>query len=150
MKSSVALWVDGSFMQSGWTGGWGFVAVKDGEVVLEKCAKIECRKLLKHRNISGEVLAVVHAIEWAIQAGHFDFTLYYDYAGLGHWALGKWQAKNDLTKTYQKWIQNKVQSLGLNINWVQVKGHSNLEHNDLADGLAKTGATMGEVVQHFP
>lgn len=43
------------------------------------------------RNVAGEVLGSMAAIEKALELGLKDLTIYYDYMGIEMWAKGLWK-----------------------------------------------------------
>lgn len=137
--AEVDLWVDGSYMGSKKSGGWGFLAVRKNRISVQMYGPIKNPSLLKYRNVSGEILATVFALNWAKDNGYSSVRVFHDYNGIKEWALGNWQRKNELTKSYYSWYQEI--SKEIKIRFVQVKGHSDLPYNDHADHLAKLGAT---------
>lgn len=147
--NNIHIWTDGSFCAKRNIASWGFVITKDGEVFHKQNGKIDNSELVKHRNVSGEIFAVVYGIEWAIRNGHFDISIFYDYNGVYNW-ISHWKTNNDLTKEYKKWINNKIQNLNLKIDWKKVKSHSKIELNDLADDLAKQGLESEFITSKFP
>ena len=48
-------------------------------------------------NVSGELLAAMHVMEYALTHGISECSLYYDYMGIEMWATKKWKRNNVLT-----------------------------------------------------
>ncbi|MCC3869568.1 viroplasmin family protein [Terrisporobacter mayombei] len=87
-------------------------------------------------NIVGELESVKVAINKAKELGMQNIAIYHDLKNIALWASGEWQAKNEYTQEYVKYIENM--SKELNICFVKVKAHSNESvYNDLADEAAK-------------
>ncbi len=87
-------------------------------------------------NIVGELESVKVAINKAKELGKKDIAIYHDLKNIALWASGEWQAKNEYTQEYVKYME--LMSKELNICFVKVKAHSNESvYNDLADEAAK-------------
>lgn len=139
-KNAVIAYVDGSYNQKLKVYGAGVVYITEGE-------EIELMKSFDdayhtHRNVAGEVKASELAIAKAIEDEKSQIVIYHDYQGISSWATGEWKANNDLTKAYKKFIEDARKNI--EIDFVKVKGHSNDEYNDRADGLAKQASGIGE------
>lgn len=91
---------------------------------------------LEHRNVAGEIMAVLKAVAWSRKHRRRAITIHYDYQGLASWISGEWQAKTPFTQAYAKTVRDS----GLKIHWVKVKSHSGEPFNDLADQLAREAA----------
>ena len=53
-------------------------------------------------NVSGELLAALHVVDYALDHGYTSCSLYYDYMGIEMWATGRWKTNNQLTTNYAK------------------------------------------------
>lgn len=88
-------------------------------------------------NIVGELEAVKVAINKAKEFGKKNIAIYHDLKNIALWASGEWQAKNEYTQEYVKYIEDE--SKELNICFIKVKAHSNESiYNDFADEAAKS------------
>lgn len=97
-------------------------------------------KLFKdHRNVAGELLAVIKAIEVCVEKSINIVKICYDYTGIENWAEGRWNTNTPLTIKYRNKIRH-FRKLGIKIKWEKVKAHSGIKENELADKLAKKGA----------
>jgi len=114
---------------------WGFVILKNNKIVHEDCGEAPVKRFKKHRNIYGEIVAVIQTIKWCKQNDIKEITIIYDYSGLEEWATGRWKKKTLMTKLYYE----SVITSGIHIKWIKVKGHSGDIWNDYADSLAKKG-----------
>ena len=87
------------------------------------------------RNVAGEILGSMAAIEKALKLGLPEITVYYDYAGIELWADGSWKRNKKGTMAYYEYICSVKDRI--RIHFVKVKGHSGVEGNEEADRLAK-------------
>lgn len=138
-SSMIEVWVDGSCFPQGDGSlrlGWGVLVKKNGvEIHREKGNDIP-QAAMNHRNVAGEILAILKAIQWCQSQGITEMTIYFDYQGLESWATGAWRTKLPYTQAYTQ----AVNESGITIHWVKVKAHSGNPENDLVDQLAKEGA----------
>ena len=91
-------------------------------------------------NVSGELLAALHVVDYALDHGYTSCSLYYDYMGIEMWAIGRWNTNNPLTTSYAK--RMKEASKQIRIDFHKVKAHSGIAYNDRADALAKKGTVL--------
>lgn len=88
------------------------------------------------RNVAGEVLAVITALEWATINNYKKIKIYHDYVGVASWADGSWRAKTPISNFYTSKLKSKYKKY-LDFKFVKVKGHSGVEYNEVVDKLAK-------------
>ena len=86
-------------------------------------------------NIVGELEATKLAIQTAEERGENQIFIYHDLNNISLWASGEWQAKNEYTQEYVRFIEEKSKTM--QIQFIKVKGHSGNTHNDAADKLAE-------------
>ena len=87
-------------------------------------------------NIVGELESVKVAINKAKELGKKNIAIYHDLKNIALWASGEWQAKNEYTQEYVRYMETMSEEM--NICFVKVKAHSNESvYNDLADEAAK-------------
>lgn len=89
----------------------------------------------QHRNVAGELLGAMKAFDLANKLNSKKLTIYHDYEGISAWVTGAWQAKNNMTKYYQKLALELQENIEL--VFVKVKAHSGDPLNEKADKLAK-------------
>ncbi len=131
----IYIYVDGSFMVHKGNYSYGFLVVKNNEILFEKNGIGHEEEAIALRNVSGEVEGAMKATEYAISKGYKDIVLCYDYQGIESWALGTWKRNNKITQNYHAFMQEKFNEI--NIIFKKIKGHSGNKFNDRADILAK-------------
>ena len=126
--------VDGSYNIATKVYGYGGFLMADGKKeVLQGSGSEE--EMVSMRNVAGEVLGSMAAIEKAVELGLAELTIYYDYMGIEMWATGVWKRNKKGTIAYYDYIQSIKDKITL--HFVKVKGHSGVEGNEEADRLAK-------------
>lgn len=93
-------------------------------------------------NVSGELLAAKHVMEYALTHGISKCSLYYDYMGIEMWAMKKWKRNNVLTNEYAAFCERIFQQV--NVCFYKVHAHTGDTYNEMADQLAKAGAAKGK------
>ena len=83
------------------------------------------------RNVSGEILGAMAAVERAIELKLPEVTIYYDYMGIEMWAEGAWKRNRQGTIAYYEYMQSAKNKI--RIKFVKVKGHSGVDGNEEAD-----------------
>lgn len=86
-------------------------------------------------NIVGEIEASKYAINLAKNKNLKKLCIYHDLKNIALWASGSWQAKNEYTQDYVRYVEEY--SKELEITFIKVKGHSSNRYNDIADRLAR-------------
>lgn len=126
--------VDGSFnTRTGVYGFGGFLVAGDDRYTLQGSG--DDAELASMRNVAGEILGSMMAIDKAVKLGLSSVVIYYDYMGIEMWAKGLWKRNKKGTIAYYDFIQSVKDKIA--INFVKVKGHSGVEGNEIADMLAK-------------
>lgn len=138
----VTVYTDGSFNQTIPAYGWGFIAVLPGEKTHIEFNVGKIPELLPQRNVAGEMMAAMKAVQWAALNSYKTIELRYDYAGVGKWPLGTQQVSknNEYAGYYRDWMQKMADMI--DIQYVQIPGHSGDWYNEQADELAKKGCKL--------
>jgi ribonuclease HI len=126
--------VDGSFNSATGVYGYGGFLMCDGDKHILQGSGDD-PEMASMRNVSGEILGSMAAVELALKLGLRELTVYYDYLGIEMWATGGWKRNKRGTIAYHDFMQSARQKI--TITFQKVKGHSGVEGNEEADRLAK-------------
>lgn len=132
-NSGIEIDVDGSWQNNGRVG-YGLVIRRDGQEIYREGGTVppDDPDLHAHRQIGGEIYAVVQAIRWCVRHKVKECTIYHDYEGLARWACNEWKARTPLTRRYVDFLQRAP----IKITWVKVPAHTGHYWNEIADRLA--------------
>lgn len=133
--------VDGSFNTATSVYGFGGFLVAAGERHVLQGAGDDA-DMASMRNVAGEILGSMAAMQKALELGIREITIYYDYLGIEMWATGGWKRNKSGTIAYYDYVQSIKDRLV--IHFVKVKGHSGVEGNEEADRLAKEAVGINE------
>ena len=128
-------YTDGSFEAKRNAYSFGVVAIAPDGCEYEFCGSGNDPVLLSSRNVAGEADGVLAAVKWAFVGGYPKVRVYHDYAGLSAWADGSWASRSPISERYCRELA-KYRG-GIKIEFVKVKGHSNVLYNERVDKLAK-------------
>jgi ribonuclease HI len=132
---AIYVFVDGSYSSIRESSGWGWVAVKNDEVIGEEWGVINSLSKDSSRNIVGELMAAQKAAAWADREHIAKIFMVHDYAGIGNWALDYWKAKTSVAKSYKENIHELMKTV--RIIFEKCGGHSDIKWNDYADELTR-------------
>lgn len=139
-------YVDGSNRGDGSAFSWGVVTFSKSLGKVDFNGMSENKELIKYRNIAGELFASVKATQFAIYNKLTKITIYHDYSGIRHWALGEWKTKNKLSQDYRAFFERAKSTI--EYEFVKVKGHTGDKFNEEADRLAKSAIILKEGPNH--
>ena len=140
-ESTLTAYVDGSFDPSIGKYAFGCILLTpEGEIIRES-GNGQDPESLAIRNVAGEMLGAMYAVQWAINHGYPSLTIYYDYEGIAKWAQGDWKAKNKRTQQYAEFMNSKRSYIQLTFQ--KVKAHSGDHYNEEVDKLAKSALVKG-------
>ena len=132
--NEMVAYVDGSFDLRNRTYSYGVVLLTD-EGKETYSGRDNDEELALMRNVSGEIKGAMVAMDMALKKGKDTLYIYYDYAGIEHWAKGEWKTNKEGTKNYKEYYDQLRDKL--NVVFVKVKAHSGVKYNEEADKLAK-------------
>lgn len=128
-------YVDGSYNIKTKEYGFGCILIEGQKVIKELSGKGDKEALVSMRNVAGEILGSLAAMEFALENGYPGVCIYYDYEGIEKWANGLWRANKIGTQNYQKLVNEYRKKI--NISFIKVLAHSGDFFNERADKLAK-------------
>ena len=93
----VLAYVDGSYDDSLKKYAFGCVfLLPDGRIYVEY-GNGDDPKSLQHRNVTGEMLGAMYAVQFARMNGFRGVEIRYDYEGIEKWVTGAWRTKTERT-----------------------------------------------------
>ncbi len=132
--------VDGSFDPAVGRYAYGCLITDEKGNETELCGCGNDPEGVKQRNVTGEMIAAMLAVKWALKNGVDEIEIRYDYSGIENWATAQWKTNNNLTRSYKETMQ--AWGKRVKITFVKVPAHEGVEGNERADGLAGKGLTM--------
>ncbi|WP_075780199.1 viroplasmin family protein [Marinitoga sp. 1137] len=130
----VVAYVDGSYDNKEKIYGSGIYIIHNG-IEKEFYKYGNDQNFLSTRNIAGEIIATLLALEYAKKQNAKEIDIYYDYEGIKKWAVEEWKTKSDIAKIYK--IKFEEYKEYLNINFYKIESHTNNPGNTKADELAR-------------
>lgn len=140
IQNKLYVYVDGSYNESENIVGYGLVAVINGKEIHRDFNGFKDHPHNKSRNVFGEILGAVEAIEFALRNKYDEIIIAYDYKGIECWATKEWSAQNEMTQTYVRYIdyiKDKIK-----VRFLKITAHTGNTFNEIADELAKKGAKV--------
>jgi ribonuclease HI len=128
------IFVDGSFTKKTNRSGWGWVCIKNNQIIAEDFGCVE--NITGSRNIIGELEATIQGISWSMKEKLKEIIIVHDYIGISCWALGLWDAKKFVAQEYVDFIKNTVKKK-IKLRFEKVGGHSGIKWNEYADYLSR-------------
>ena len=134
---ALVAWVDGSINETTKEYGYGVVITKNNEIIHTMCGKGSDPDAVAMRQIFGELSGALQGINYAIDNGYKEVYIAYDYSGIEKWATGEWKAKKPYTKLYQNQVSQLMKLI--DVKFIKIAAHTNVQFNEYADKLAKQG-----------
>ncbi|MGN1183162.1 MAG: viroplasmin family protein [Faecalibacillus sp.] len=143
LTNGLLAYVDGSYNIKTKEYGYGCVLIEGQQIIKKIYGKGNQVELAKMRNVSGEILGCLAALEYAVNNEYKQICIYYDYEGIEKWATGIWKTNKEATKKYAQMIQNLKNKI--DIHFIKVLAHSGDVYNEMADQLAKKAVGIKNV-----
>ncbi|WP_061311233.1 viroplasmin family protein, partial [Clostridium sporogenes] len=100
----IEAYVDGSYSDEYNEYSYGCVILYENEII--KFSGVGSNKeYISMRNVAGELLGAMKAVEWAYENEHDSIIIYHDYEGIDRWANGIWKTNKQGTKEYLEFIK---------------------------------------------
>lgn len=137
--------VDGSYNAATKVYGYGgFVSVDGARHIIQGAGSDE--EMATMRNVAGEILGSMAAIQYALDNDLDEITILYDYKGIELWALDEgeysiglgekaWKSNKKGTIAYREYVRSAKEKI--DIRFMKVAAHTGIEGNEEADALAK-------------
>lgn len=135
-SDSLCAYTDGSFNPDRKRYGGGVVFLTNKQLITHTIQVADNKsEYVSSRNVAGETLAVIKAVQWAYEQGYRAITIYYDYIGIEKWITGEWRANTPVAISYRNAIDEMNNQI--DIEFVKVPAHAGVKFNEMADNLAK-------------
>lgn len=135
----VIAYVDGSYNEAAGRYSFGCVLITPEGEIVRKSGNGDNAESLALRNVTGEMLGAMFAVQWTMKHGYKAVDIRYDYSGIEMWAAGLWKAKNPLTQKYAAYMQTHGRNV--DITYRKIAAHTGDRYNEEADQLAKEALT---------
>ena len=135
-ENMVIAYVDGSFEKSIGRYAFGCVILTPAGEEFRKSGSGCDPEGVKIRNVAGEMLGAMNAVQWAKEHEYPAVEIRYDYEGVEKWVTGVWRAKTPLTSKYAAHMQEAAEQI--KISFCKVAAHTGNHYNEEADQLAKS------------
>lgn len=128
--------VDGSYNPSRKISGWGGFLVTAAGASYPLQGSEARPEWTAMRNVCGEVMGCMAAVDKALELGLGTLHVYYDYTGIEHWADMTWKANKPETRAYRDFMA-AARKKGLDVKFHKVAAHTGIPGNERADAMAK-------------
>lgn len=135
-ENMVIAYVDGSFEKNIGRYAFGCVILTPDGQEIRKSGSGSDPAGVAIRNVAGEMLGSMTAVNWAIENKYPAVEIRYDYEGVEKWVTGVWRAKTPLTSKYAAHMQAAGKKVG--ISFCKIAAHTGNHYNEEADQLAKS------------
>ena len=135
-ENMVIAYVDGSFEKSIGRYAFGCVILTQDGQEIRKSGSGSDSAGVAIRNVAGEMLGSMTAVNWAIENKYPAVEIRYDYEGVEKWVTGVWRAKTPLTSKYAAHMQEAGKKV--KISFCKIAAHTGNHYNEEADRLAKS------------
>ena len=156
--SKMYVYVDGSYRDGAKEVTGAAIYLIDDKLISSMRFKTTDENLIKHRQISGEVVPTLYALEFVNKCisgtdhNLESVVICYDYTGVKDWLDGTWRkANNDMSRDYMSRGRMEILKLrdkGVIVKFNKIKSHTGNKYNEFADRLAN-GFIPGELEDSY-
>ncbi len=133
----IHIYVDGSYNLQSEKFSYGMVAVRNDVIEYMENDEAEDNSQKQLRQIAGELMGAIKAVEYAKLIGERKLVIFHDYEGIYHHAIGTWERKDSSSKEYYDKINNYINKDNKEIIFVKTDSHSGDIYNEITDSYAK-------------
>ncbi|HAG43549.1 MAG TPA: ribonuclease HI, partial [Clostridium sp.] len=133
----IHVYVDGSYNLQSEKFSYGMVAVRDDVIEYMENGEAEDNSQKQLRQIAGELMGAIKAVEYAKLIGERKLVIFHDYEGIYHHAIGTWERKDSSSKEYYDKINSYINKDNMEIIFVKTDSHSGDIYNEITDSYAK-------------
>lgn len=133
----IHVYVDGSYNLQSEKFSYGMVAVRNDVIEYMENGEAEDNSQKQLRQIAGELMGAIKAVEYAKLIGERKLVIFHDYEGIYHHAIGTWERKDSSSKEYYDKINSYINKDNMEIIFVKTDSHSGDIYNEITDSYAK-------------
>lgn len=131
-------YVDGSYDKDLHVSGYSAICVDDDSIIIRVLrGQTAFSGWTNMRNVGGELLAALAAVNDAIAHGYESVEIFHDYTGIQKWADEEWKCNNPYTELYHDIMS--VYKKKIAIKFFKIRAHTGVKFNEMADQCAKVG-----------
>jgi ribonuclease HI len=134
----IHVYVDGSYNLQSEKFSYGLVTVRNDVIEYMENGEAEDNSQKQLRQIAGELMGAIKAVEYAKSIGERKLVIFHDYEGIYHHAIGTWERKDSSSKEYYDKINSYINKDNMEIIFVKTDSHSGDIYNEITDSYAKT------------
>lgn len=138
MEDALTTYVDGSFSSATLEYSSAFIVIKNNEIVYEQGRKGKNSKAAEElKAVAGELSGAMMAAQYAVLKGCKKIIIHHDNESIARLITGADKPKNDLSREYVRFMDEKKNVEQLSIEFIKVKAHKGNKWNNYVDKLAK-------------
>ncbi|MBO5473222.1 MAG: ribonuclease H family protein [Lachnospiraceae bacterium] len=142
LPGQIVAYVDGSYDEKIGRYAFGCILITPNGDMIRESGSGDNPESLALRNVTGEMLGAMFAVQWCVKNAYQAVNICYDYSGIEMWVTGAWKAKNDLTQKYADYMQRNAERI--RITFTKIAAHTGNYYNEEVDKLAKAALKEGK------
>lgn len=144
-KGFSVAFTDGSYFKEENQYSYGVIFFKDSlESKIKMCNHGDNPRYISSKNIAGELIGAINAIDYAVSLGVQKLKIYHDYVGVANIIKGTEHPSSAVGIMYLDVYNTKFKDI-IELEFEHVGGHTNNKFNDEVDALAKSGLKSKEL-----